>query len=205
MEGVAAEIADGAERSALVGAHDALCGIFDDLEPVPPRDLHDRVHLACHTGVVDSDNGACLVGNRRFKLCFVNVHGVRADIAEYKLCAAEHHCGSGAGESKAWEDDFIAGLEFAEQRRHIERTGAACREQHAVRMKMRLHPFVAESCELSVAGDFAGFDRKADICHFIAGDRRFVERDHRITSCLMIVLLYHIFCKFSIAFFDCLT
>ena len=90
MEAEATVVADAAESSALVACHDALRGVLDDQEMMPGGDIHDRVHLAGDAGVVDRNDGPCLVGDGVLNLCLINIHGIRTDIHEDNGGAAQH-------------------------------------------------------------------------------------------------------------------
>ena len=85
MERVAAKITDGAQRLAFITGHHALGGIFHHLQVMAARNLHDGIHIAGHTGIVHHADDFCFFGNGGFNFCFVNVHGVRADIHKHQL------------------------------------------------------------------------------------------------------------------------
>ena len=85
MERVAAKITDGAQCPALIAGHHALGGIFHHLQVMAARNLHDGIHIAGHTGIVHHADNFGFFGNGGFNFCFVNVHGVRADIHKHQL------------------------------------------------------------------------------------------------------------------------
>ena len=58
VEAEGADVADGAELAALIAAAHALAGILDDEQVAPPRDVHDRVHVAGRAPHVHGDHGA---------------------------------------------------------------------------------------------------------------------------------------------------
>ena len=83
VEGVASEIADGAQRPALVGAHHALGRILHHHQAVPAGKVHDGVHLAGHTRIVHHHDHLGALGDGRLDLGLINVHGVRAHIHKH--------------------------------------------------------------------------------------------------------------------------
>ena len=185
MEGVAAEVTDGAEGLALVGAHDALGGVLDHLEVVAMGDVHDGIHLTGYAGVVHGDDDLGLVRNGGLDLCLVDVHGVGPDIHKHQLCARQHEGVGGAGEGVAGEDDLVARLEAAEQGGHVEGRAAAGGQQHLSCAKALLHPGVALLGKLPVAADFMRLDGLADVVEFRAHIGRYVKADHEEPSFLI--------------------
>ena len=119
VEGVAAEVADGAEGPAFICAHHALRSVLDDHEPVTARDVHDGVHLAGYAGVVHAADDLGPVGYGRLNPLLVDVHGVRSDVGENKARAAEDRRVRGAGEGVAREDYLISGPQLAELESHV--------------------------------------------------------------------------------------
>ena len=201
MEGVAAEVADGAQSLALVAAHDALGRVLHHQQAVAAGNVHNGVHLAGHTGVVHGADDPGPVRNSGFDLSLVNVHGVGPDVNENQLCPGQHEGVGGAGEGVAGQDDLIPGRKPTEQGGHIQRGGAAGGQQHFLGPEALFHPGVAFFGELAVAADFAAGDGLLHISQLIAGAGRYVERNHGVSSCLSFVsaftdeitnILYHI-------------
>ena len=96
MEGIAAEITDRAESSPFVSGHDALSRVFDDFEPVPAGDIHDRIHLTGDACIVDSHNRLGLVCDGGLYLILVDIHCIGTNIDEYRRGACQHDGSSGA-------------------------------------------------------------------------------------------------------------
>src|SRR5690606_16924227 len=84
---VTAELADGTQRSPFVSSVNALGSIFDGEQVVRASDLHNRVHLARYSGVVDGKDGFGARGDGLFDLAFVDVERVFADVDEHRFGA----------------------------------------------------------------------------------------------------------------------
>ena len=182
MEGVAAEITDGAKRTALVAAHDALRRILHDLEAMAVRDLHDRVHLAGNTGVVHRHDGLCPVGDGLFDLRLINVHRVGADVHKHQPGPRQHGRGCRAGEGIAGQNDLIAGLQVTQQHGHIQRRGAAGGQQHLLGMEALLQPCVALLGKGTVTADLVGCNGLLYIFDFFTHAGGHIKRDHKNPS-----------------------
>ena len=92
MEAVAAKISNGTKGfSLIVGIH-TLGRVLHYLQIMPSGDLHDRVHLAGHSCIMDRNDRAGLVCDRLFDQLLVNIHGIRSDIHKYDPCTAQHKC-----------------------------------------------------------------------------------------------------------------
>ena len=108
MEGIAAEIADGAERTAFVGRADTLSRVLDHDEAVLFGDGHDRIHFAGDAGVVDNRDHAGFVGDGGFDLIFIDIHGVRAHVHKHELCASRDKGVRRRTECEGGQDHLIA-------------------------------------------------------------------------------------------------
>ena len=178
VEGVAAEITDGAQRLALVAAHNALGRILDDLEVMAAGNVHDGVHLAGDTGVVDGHDNLGLVGDGLLDFLLVNVHRVGAHVHKDELGPGQHGGSSGAGEGEAGQNDLVAGLDVAQQHGHVQRSGATGGQQHLLGVETLFQPGIALFGESAVAADLVRVDRLFDIFEFIAHAGGHVKRDH---------------------------
>ena len=165
MEGVAAEVADGAQGAALVGGHDALRRVLDDLEAVAGGNVHDGVHLAGDAGVVDGHDGAGPVGDGVLELCLVDVHGIRTDVDKDGGRAGQDDGGGGAGE--------------------VERGRPAGGQQGLLGAEPLLEKGVALFGELAVAADLVGVDGLLHICQFCPDKRRNIKRNHSLSASVM--------------------
>ena len=178
VEGEAAEVPDGAEGPALVGAHDGLGRVLDDEQLVLSRNGHDRVHLAGHARVVHDHDGLRAARDGGLDLRLVDVHGVGADVDEDQLRPVVDEGVGGGGEGEARQDDLIPGLKLAQEARHIQRRGAGGGQQYLVGVEALLHPGAAFFGELPVAADFMGGHRLADVFHLVARAGGYVEGNH---------------------------
>ena len=163
VEGVAAEIADRAQRASLVEGHDALRRVLDDLQAVPRGDVEDRVHLAGDAGVVYRHDGPRAVRDSGLDLLLIEVHRVRADVDEDRRRVREHDGRRRAGERKARDNDFVPFLQSAQKRRHLQRRRAARRKECLLRAETLLDKLMAFFCELTVAADLVCVDGLFDI------------------------------------------
>lgn len=181
VERIAAERADGPEGGALVRAHDALRRVLDDQEPVTAGDVHDHVHLARDAGIVDRHYHARAVGYGRLDLGLVDVHGVGADVDEDEPRPGEDERRGGGGEGEARQDDLVARLKLAEQRRHLERRGARGGEQRLLGAEPVLQPLVAAHRERAVPGDLVvGLACLAHVLDLSAEEGRNVEGNSHV-------------------------
>ena len=178
MEGEAAEIADRAERTPFVGGHDALSGIFDHLEVVAGGDIHDRIHLACDTCVVDSHDRAGALCDRSFNSGLVYVHRIRAHVHKDRSGAGQHDRGRRAGEGKAGDDNFVAGFETAKDRSHFKGGCTAGGQQNLLRVETVLNVFMAQFGKLAVSADLVCINGLADICQFCPYIRWNIKWNH---------------------------
>ena len=178
MERVAAKVANGAQRFALVTAHDALGRILDHHQVVAAGDVHDGVHLAGHTGVVHGDDDLGLVGDGGFDLGLVDVHRVGAHIHKHQLGPGQHGSGGGAGEGEAGQDDLVTGVNIAQQHGHIQSGGAAGGQQHFLGVEAFFHPAVAHLGKGTVAADLMGIDGLFDIFQLVPNAGGHIKRDH---------------------------
>ena len=206
MERVAAEIADRAQSLSLVGGHDALRGIFDNLEIMPAGYIHDCVHLAADTCVVYSHDSFGLVRDRFFDPVLIDIHGIRTDIHKYGRRAGKNDRSRRAGEGKAGQDDFIALFKAAQKRRHFKGGGAAGRQKRAGRAEAFLDPGVAFLGKLSVTADLVCVDSLFHIIEFRSDERRNVKGyfSHMMYSSFFVhychyTIISRIFILFSVA------
>ena len=141
-----------------------------------------RVHLARHAGVVHDDDRLGARRDRRFDLPLVEVERVGADVDEHRPRAAQHERVRRRDERERRHDDFVAGLEIEQQRRHLERRRARLRQQHTRRADAALEPGLALLREASVAGQLARGDGFLDVRELLAGQVGSIEWNHRLTA-----------------------
>ena len=178
VEGVAAEITDGAQCLALVAAHNALRRVLDDLEVMAAGNVHDGVHLTGDTGVVHGDDDPRLIGDGLLDLRLVDVHRVGADVHKDELRPGQHSGGGGAGEGVAGQNDLVTGVNIAQQHGHVQRRSAAGGQQDLLGVEALLQPGVALLGKGAVAADFVRVDGLLDVVELVAHAGRYVKRDH---------------------------
>ena len=144
------------------------------------RDVHDLIHLAGNTSVVDGHNHSRTVRYRRLDLCLVNVHGIGPDIHEHQGCTHHLECSRCRRECETWENDLVTRLEIAEDGSHLECCSAARCQEGLPCAKAILEPFVALHAERSVTTNLVVLlARLADVLHLAPNKRRYVEVNQR--------------------------
>ena len=92
MEAVAAKISNGTKGfSLIVGIH-TLGRVFHYLQIMSSSNLHDRIHLAGYSCIMERNDCAGLICDRLFDQFFIDIHGIRPDIHKYDPCTAKHKC-----------------------------------------------------------------------------------------------------------------
>jgi len=92
MEAVAAKIPDSSKRfSFIVGIH-TLSRIFHNFQIMASGDVHDRIHLACYTCIMNRNDCFCFFCDRLFDQFFIDIHGIRPNIHKYDLRSPQHKC-----------------------------------------------------------------------------------------------------------------
>src|SRR5574344_637640 len=141
------------------------------------RDGVDRVHFTAHARVMHGDDGLCPRRDGFLDPVFIEVHRVRADVREYDLRAAHGERVRRGNERERGHDDFVAGPDVREVRRHFERVRAAGGEERLCRARVLFEPGVAFLIELTVAADLAAFDGRADVFELAPSAGRLVKRN----------------------------
>jgi hypothetical protein len=152
VEGEAAEIADGAERRALVARHDAPRRILDDAQGVA---LGDRAGAR---------------GDGSLDPAFVEVERVLADVDENRDRAAQHEGIRRRDEGEGGHDDLVAAFEVEQDRGEVECGGAGRRQQRAGAAGAPFEPFVAAPGERPVALQMMALQSLLDTGLFLARD-----------------------------------
>jgi hypothetical protein len=166
VEGEAAEIADGAERRALVARHDALRRILDDAQGVA---LGDRAGAR---------------GDGSLDPAFVEVERVLADVDENRDRAAQHEGIRRRDEGEGGHDDLVAAFEVEQDRGEVECGGAGRRQQRAGAAGAPFEPFVAAPGERPVALQMMALQSLLDTGLFLARDVGPIEGDEFGGHCL---------------------
>src|SRR5438876_6970220 len=79
-----------AQVSSLILGKQPMGIVLYNRYPVFGSYLANGVHLARYAGIVDEHNCLSARRNQAFQLRFVHVQRVRANIDEYRFCAAQH-------------------------------------------------------------------------------------------------------------------
>lgn len=152
MEAEAAEIADRAQRAALVAGRDTLRCVLDDGQSVPSRDRHDRVHLAADAGIMHHRDHARARRDCGIDHTLVQVECILADVDKDRYAAAQHECIRGRNEGEGRHDDLVAVGDVEQQRRHVERRRARMGQESLGAAGLLLDPAMATHREAAVAG-----------------------------------------------------
>ncbi|MNC56016.1 hypothetical protein D3C75_1055860 [compost metagenome] len=120
MEAEAADMADGPQGFAFIGRHHALRSILYHHQVVLLRQRHDGVHFAGYASVMHRHDGTGFIGDRRFNLGFIDVHGVWTQIDKHHHRPAQHKGVSGGYEGVARHDHFITRLDIQQDGGHFQ-------------------------------------------------------------------------------------
>jgi len=182
MERIAAKISNGTQRAPFVGGHHPLGCVFDHHQVMVAGDRHYRVHLACHTGVVDRHDRLGAGCDRCFDQPFVDVEGVFADVHEDRHPTTEHE-GIGRGhKGVGGHDDLIPRLDVGQDGGHLQRCRAGVGEQSLVAAGLLLQPGVALLGEVAIACELTADMGLRDVMELLTGEVRLVKRDHDLLA-----------------------
>ena len=171
----AAEMPDGAEIAAFVRRQQRLRGILDHQQVMALRDRHDGIHLAGQAGVMHHRNRLGARRDRGFDQFFVDIDGVGAHVDEHRHRAAQGKRVCRRYESVGRHDDFVAGRDIAQYRRHIECAGTRMGQQSALAAEALLQPFMTALGVIAVARQLSPRQRVGDVREFGADRGRLVE------------------------------
>ncbi len=76
MKTESSKVTNSSQSFALIATHHPLCSIFYYEEIVSIGNIHDSVHFAGNTGIVDRNNCFCLLCDSSFNQCFIDVHRI---------------------------------------------------------------------------------------------------------------------------------
>ena len=175
MKAEGVQLTKTAEPAALIFAEEPVGVIFDDGEAVAAGQVEDRVHFAADASIVDRHDGLSARGQECFESCFVEIQGVRTDIAENRFGAAQDESVDGRDEGEGGHDDFIAGLEFEKKSGHLEGVSAGGSEQGFVNAQFFFEQIMALAGEETITGDMPAFNCLSHVAAFLAGEARPVE------------------------------
>ncbi len=66
--------------------------IFHNFQIMASGDVHDRIHLACYTCIMNRNDCFCFFCDRLFDQFFIDIHGIRPNIHKYDLRSPQHKC-----------------------------------------------------------------------------------------------------------------
>lgn len=118
------KMARGSQRIAFVARTYCLGRILDKPDAMPVRYLPDAIRRASDATVVDDEDRLRLTGYGLLDPGFIHVHGIGADIHEYRYRTPEHKGIGTAHKREAGHDDFIAGLNVDQKCGHFQGGGA---------------------------------------------------------------------------------
>ena len=98
--------------------------VFDHGDATRSGHLADDIHLAADARVVHHDNRACSRRNQPFELPFVEAKRAGMHVAEHGTRATNHEGVDAGHKCERGHDDFVAGLDVEQERRHLEGMGA---------------------------------------------------------------------------------
>ena len=140
MEAVASEIPDGSQRfSVIIGFH-SLRRVFHHFQIVLPGNLHDRIHLAGHAGVVYRNDRLCFFCDRLFDQLLVYIHGIRPDIHKHDLRPSENKGVGRGNKGIRRHDHLVSRMDIAEISRHFQCMGTGSRQKYLIHMETFFHP-----------------------------------------------------------------
>ena len=119
-----AEVTDASRHASLVGCACGMGAVLKHLEPVFPRNLHNRVHIHHKPGVVDYINSLGFIRDLFRDFRRVDVEGARINIGKYGDSAFLEDRQRGCQESIRSHDDFVTGLDVENLRSDVHRCGA---------------------------------------------------------------------------------
>ena len=108
MEAVAAKVADGTESLSLVSRHNTLSCIFNHQKIMALCDIHNSVHLACNSGIMYRNDCPGTGSNGILNQFLINIHGIRADIHENRLCSPQNKSICRGHKGVGRHDDLIS-------------------------------------------------------------------------------------------------
>ena len=138
-------------------------------------DVHDGVHLAGHTGVMNHADAGGLIGDGSFNFGLVDVHGVGTDVHIHHLRPPLHKSVGGGDKGEGGQDDLIPRLNVAQQRRHLQRTSARGGQQRFGRARPLLQPLMALLGKGAVPTQLVVGDGLSQILRLPAGRRWDIE------------------------------
>ena len=124
---------------------------------------------------MDHADAGGLVSDGSFNFGLVDVHGVGTDVYIHHLRPPLHKGVCGRDEGEGGQDDLIPRLNVAQQRRHLQRTGARGGQQCLRRARPLLQPLMALLGKGAVPTQLVVGDGLSQILRLPAGRRWDIE------------------------------
>ena len=146
VEGICAHIADGAHALPMICRADSLAAVFNDVQVMLLRDLHDGIHIAGVAQHMDRHDGLRLRGDERFDLR--GVDGQRLVDLREDGDGVHHGDGrDGGDEGIAGDDDLVAHADAERRQAAHQRARARARGDHMLVTQPLCH-FIFERDDL---------------------------------------------------------
>ena len=107
----------------------------------------------------------------------IYVQRVGADVHEHRHCAAQHEGIGGGDEGVGRQDDFVAGLQVAQNRGHLQCGGTGVREQGFAAAQFLFEPAIALLGVSPIPRQMPLRDGIGNQRELAADDERFIEGD----------------------------
>ena len=156
-------------------------------------DIHNDIHLSCHTCIMNHHDGLGLVGDSAFDLLLVYIHGIRPNIDKYQFSSGQHQGCCGRRKRIAWEYDLIARLQATQNSSHLKRRCATRSQKSLLRTGVFLDPCITLLRERTISADLLIL---YSLHHIISGSRNIwwhVEIYHESPNLLDDSILYPLF------------
>ena len=178
MEGIAAEVADGAQRPSFVICHDSLRSILNDHQVMSLCNVHNGVHFTCHTGIVHGHNGSCPVRNGILYFLFIDVHGIGTDVHKHGNRTSEYKRIRRGYKGVCRHDDLIARFYVRQQGGKLCGMGTGSGKQAFPCARFFLYPGIALFGKFPIAAYFLVFHRNFNIVKFLTRIGRYIKINH---------------------------
>src|SRR5690606_27283057 len=169
------QMSNATERSSLIALVNSLCSVLYDEEALLLRELHDGVHLAGDTSVMDYYDRLSLRRDKCFQLRFIQIRMIWLAIHKDYLRTSEHEGRSSRDKGETGNDDLITRLYIQEDCRHLQRIGAGVGEQALLIAITIFKKLLASTGKFPVAGDLAQAHGFLNVLQFVATEEGFVE------------------------------
>src|SRR6266446_3134632 len=136
----ASDVAQRTGTPALVACANGLRAVFDHLQVLLAREVHDRVHVRSQTVEVNDDDGASARSHAARNLRRVDVVSVGMNVREDRFRSQRAHGAARGDKGERRENDFVAGRDSAGTQRENQRIRAGA-DTDAMRHTAKLCDF----------------------------------------------------------------